>query len=172
MLEIAEATTAGQFRQFQDLVDEFMEWDTAMSREIGLDIGTMLDFFYKTPASDLSAEYSPRGCVVLATYDGDLAGCGALKELSEEVAELTRVYVRPAFRGRGLGKAIVEAILSRARKDGYTTVCLETAIFMKDAQALYRSLGFQLTKPFRLVPAELTDAEVFMELRLSPSAHD
>ncbi len=126
MLEIVEATTTEQFAQFQELLDEVMAWDTAMSRDIGLDVDAVLKFLHKRPASVIAAECSPNGRVFLATYDGHIAGCGALNELSDEVAELRRVYVRPAFRGKGLGKAIVEAILRRARESGYATVCLET----------------------------------------------
>ncbi|MDQ2913026.1 MAG: GNAT family N-acetyltransferase [Chloroflexota bacterium] len=166
MIEIVPATTAEHFAQFQELVDELMAWDSAMSREIGLNLDTMLDFFYKKPPAALAAEFSPNGHVFLAKYEGRLAGCGALKELSRDAAELTRVYVRPAFRGKGLGKAIVDAVIASARQEGYATVRLETAIFMKDAHSLYRSFGFELSEPFRRVPDDLKHAEVFMELKL------
>lgn len=75
--------------------------------------------------------------------------------------------MRPAYRGRGIAKAIVEVILARARARGYKNVCLETAIFMTAAHALYRSLGFQETEPLRQVPEGLKTAELFMELRLA-----
>jgi ribosomal protein S18 acetylase RimI-like enzyme len=163
--EIFQATTAEHFELFHQLVAEFRAWDSARSREIGLDFDTVVAFLYE-PAPDTAAEYAPNGRVFLARHDGEIAGCGALKELSPGVAELTRVYVRPAFRGKGLGKAIVERTLASANEGGYAEVRLETAIFMTDAQALYRSLGFQLVPPFRSVPEELKEAEVFMALRL------
>jgi GNAT superfamily N-acetyltransferase len=166
MLQIFQATTTEDFELFQQLVDEFRAWDTAMSREIGLNVDTLVDFLYKPHVVDPAAEYEPNGRVFLAKYDGDIAACGALKELSAHRAELTRVYVRPAFRGKGLGKAIVETVIAAADERGYAEVCLETAVFMKDAQALYRSLGFQLVPPFRSVPEDLKEAEVFMTLRL------
>jgi N-acetylglutamate synthase-like GNAT family acetyltransferase len=161
---IVRATSAEHFAQFQELVDELMSWDSSMSAQIGLDVDMILDFLYKQPA-EVAGEQAQVD-VFLATHDGGLAGCGALKHLSSEVAELSRLYVRPAYRGKGIGKAILEVILSRARAEGYKVVCLETAIFMTDAHALYRSLGFEETEPFRQVPEGLQDAELFMELRL------
>lgn len=165
MPEIVRATRAEHFAQFQELVDELMSWDSSMSAQIGLDVDAILDFLYKQPSD--AAHEQARVDVFIATHEGGLAGCGALKRLTDEVAELSRVYVRPAYRGRGIAKAILEVILARARARGYKTVCLETAIFMTDAHALYRSLGFQETEPFRQLPEGLKDAELFMELRLA-----
>jgi GNAT superfamily N-acetyltransferase len=166
MTQITEVKTAEQLAQFQELVDEFRTWDSAMSREIGLDVDTMLDFLYKTPG-EVEGEALSNQTMFLAVADGRIAGCGALKELSDDVAELRRVYVRPAFRGKRLGRAIVAAILASARTQGYKTICLETAVFMKEAHALYRSFGFRDSAPFREVPDNLKDAEMFMELSLN-----
>jgi N-acetylglutamate synthase-like GNAT family acetyltransferase len=165
MPEIVRASSAEHFAQFRVLVDELMSWDSSMSAQIGLDVDVIVDFLYKHPGD--VAHDSAQVDVFLATHEGGLAGCGALKHLSNEVAELSRLYVRPAYRGRGIGKAILEVILARARVGGYKNVCLETAIFMTDAHALYRSLGFQATEPFRQVPESLKSAELFMELRLA-----
>jgi GNAT superfamily N-acetyltransferase len=162
-LKITEATTAKQLAQFDELVAEFKKWDSAMSREIGLDVEAMLDFLYTQPPAELGSKQR----VFLATDEGRIGGCGALKMLSEEIAELTRVYVRPDFRGKGIGRAIVERILATAREQGYKTICLETAIFMTEAHALYRSFGFRERPPFRQVPDSLKHAELFMELSLA-----
>jgi N-acetylglutamate synthase-like GNAT family acetyltransferase len=166
MPEIVRAISAEHFAQFQMLVDELMSWDSSMSAQIGLDVDVIVDFLYKQPG-DIAHEPVD---VFLATHEGGLAGCGALKHLSNEVAELSRLYVRPAYRGSGIGKSILEVILARARARGYKNVCLETAIFMTDAHALYRSLGFQATEPFRQVPEGLKSAELFMELRLADAS--
>lgn len=158
MAVIVKATTPEHFAQFQELVDELMAWDRAMSEQIGLDVQAMLGFLYDAKA--------PPGEVFLVFGDGGLAGCGALKHLSSDVAELSRVYVRPAYRGRGVAKTILDAILTRAGEAGYEKVCLQTATFMTSAHALYRSFGFQLTEPYRELPEALKDADLFMELRL------
>lgn len=163
MMKIIRATTADHFAQFDELVDELKTWDSSMTAQIGLDFDLMVDFLYKQPSAYQQASVD----VFLAIHDGNLAGCGALKHLSSEVAELSRLYVRPAFRGKGVGKAILDVILARARTNGFKKVCLETAIFMTHAHVLSRSLGFQETEPYRQIPDGLKDAELFMELRLA-----
>jgi GNAT superfamily N-acetyltransferase len=166
MLSVVQVASAGQLAQFHELVDELRAWDIQMSRSIGLDVDTMLDLFYAGSPVDLAVDDHRMERAFVATYDGVLAGCGALKKLSDRVAELTRVYVRPAYRGKGLARAVVVAIIESARDMGYATLSLESAVFMKDAHALYRSLGFELTPPFRALPDELKEAEVFMKLEL------
>ena len=165
MADVVLATTAEHFAQFDELVDELKSWDSSMTAQIGLDFELMVDFLYEQPAD--ASDKPAYAEVFLATQEGSLAGCGALKQLSNDIAELSRLYVRPAYRGKGIGKAILEVILARARATAYKKVCLETAIFMTDAHALYRSLGFQVTEPYRQVPEGLKDAEVFMELMLT-----
>ena len=166
MLKIIQATSAEQFAQFHELVDEFRAWDSEMSRSVGLDVDTVLNHFYKGSPADPAAGDSRMERAFIVTYGGQLGGCGAVKKLSDQVAELTRVYVRPAYRGKGLARAVVVAIIESARDMGYASLCLETAVFMKDAQALYRSLGFEPTQPFRPLPDDLKEAEVFMKLEL------
>jgi len=83
-----------------------------------------------------------RGRMVLATVDGAPAGVGALKPLSGPESELKRMYVRPAFRGFGIGRRMVELLVGDARSLGYRSVQLDTMDFMTEAHNLYRSLGF------------------------------
>ena len=122
---------------------------------------------YKINVRELLAEFAlPNGRMLLANSNGQPVGCAGLRRLSSERGEIKQVYVRPAFRGRGLGKALIEAIVEAARQIGYRTLRLETASYMKDAQALYQSLGFHLIKPYRDVPEAIKHLEVFMELNL------
>ena len=114
MTEIIRATTAEHFAQFEELVDELKSWDSFMTAQMGLDFDLMVDFLYKQP-SDVS-DKPAYAEVFLATHEGSLAGCGALKQLSNDVAELSRLYVRPAHRGEGIGKAILEVILVKSAR--------------------------------------------------------
>jgi ribosomal protein S18 acetylase RimI-like enzyme len=91
---------------------------------------------------------SERGRLYLALVDGHPAGVSALKPADGEEAELKRMYVRPAYRGLGLARRLLEQIVEDARSLGYRTVLLETLDFMVEAQALYRSLGFAETGRF------------------------
>ena len=76
--------------------------------------------------------------------DGAVAGMGGLRRVGNEsaLAEIKRVYVKPAFRGRQLGQAIMQRLMNDARGFGYQRVCLDSAPFMQTAQRLYEALGF------------------------------
>lgn len=101
----------------------------------------------------LPGEYAePRGALLLAQVNGKIAGCCALRPLDSSdhsnAAEMKRLYVRPAFRGLGLGRQLAEAILDAARRAGYGCVLLDTLDDMEAARALYEDLGFQEVPPF------------------------
>jgi putative acetyltransferase len=95
----------------------------------------------------------PRGRLLLAIEDGHPAGCVGLHEWDRDTAEMKRLYVAPALRGRGLGRVLTEAALSEARAIGYRRVRLDTvAALMQPAIALYRELGFREIPPYRENP--------------------
>ena len=95
----------------------------------------------------------PRGRLLLAIEDERPAGCVGLHPWDGEAAEMKRLYVRPAFRGRGLGRILTEAALAEARSIGYRSIRLDTiASLMQSAIALYRDLGFREIPPYRSNP--------------------
>ena len=101
----------------------------------------------------LPGDYAaPRGALLLAYVDGALAGCCALRPLDNadipNAAEMKRLYVRPAFRGFGLGRQLAETILDAARQAGYASVLLDTLDDMEAARNLYADLGFQSIEPY------------------------
>ena len=103
--------------------------------------------------SQLPGEYAePRGALLLARVNGEVAGCCALRPLDgcdySNAAEMERLYVRPAFRGLGLGRELAEAILDAARRAAYASVLLDTLDDMEAARALYEDLGFEEVPPF------------------------
>ncbi len=103
--------------------------------------------------AQLPGDYAaPRGALLLAYVDGALAGCCALRPLDNadipNAAEMKRLYVRPAFRGFGLGRQLAETILDAARQAGYTSVLLDTLDDMEAARNLYADLGFQSIEPY------------------------
>ena len=103
--------------------------------------------------ASLPGEYAePRGALLLAWVDGALAGCCALRPLDTSdytnAAEMKRLYVRPAFRGLGLGRQLSECILDAARQAGYSCVLLDTLDDMESARALYEDLGFEDIPPY------------------------
>ncbi|QXL85942.1 GNAT family N-acetyltransferase [Comamonas sp. NLF-1-9] len=101
----------------------------------------------------LPGEYAPpRGCLYLAEVDGSVAGCCALRPIDDcdypNAAEMKRLYVRKAFRGFGLGRALAEAIVQEASRQGYATVLLDTLDDMEAARSLYEELGFVEIAPY------------------------
>jgi ribosomal protein S18 acetylase RimI-like enzyme len=114
--------------------------------------------------ANLPGEYAPpKGCLLLAEYKGQPAGCVALRGLSEDICEMKRLYVRPEFRGLGIGSALAETVIAQARNIGYTRIRLDTTPSMEAARTLYRSLGFRQISPYRYNPIE---GAIFMELEL------
>ena len=85
----------------------------------------------------------PRGRLLVVRYGGESAGCVALRPLDDETGEVKRLYVREQFRGLGLARALVQALIDTAHDVGYTRLRLDTHDSMIPAQALYRSFGFR-----------------------------
>jgi len=107
----------------------------------------------------------PDGRLLLAFAGDEPAGCIALRNIGEEICEMKRLGVRPASRGTGLGRRLVEALMAEARAIGYRAVRLDTLPSMTAAQALYLSLGFADIPPYNDHPIEGTR---FMEAILPP----
>jgi putative acetyltransferase len=96
----------------------------------------------------------PRGylLVLVAEDEEGAAGCVALRALDERTAEVKRLYVRSRTRGRGTGRALIEAAIAAARNTGYRRVVLDSLPTMHEALALYRTLGFREIPPYLAQP--------------------
>lgn len=90
----------------------------------------------------------PHGRLALARLTGEIAGCVALRRLDNLRAEAKRLYVRPVFRGHGLGRALLEWVIAEARAAGYNELLGDTMPVMAEALALYRRMGFERTEPY------------------------
>jgi GNAT superfamily N-acetyltransferase len=84
----------------------------------------------------------------VARCEGEPAGCGGVKLFGTEYAEVKRMYVRPAYRRRGLGRAVLDHLATYARAHGVRVLRLETGIFQTEAIALYERYGFERRPPF------------------------
>ena len=139
-------------------------------RELFLEYARSLTFdlcfqSFDKELAGLPGDYAPPdGRLLLATFEGQAAGCVALHKIENDVCEMKRLYVRPQFRGKGLGKALAERIIHEAREIGYKKLRLDTVEpVMRAAVAMYRQLGFQEIEPYRANPIE---GALYMELQL------
>jgi putative acetyltransferase len=122
----------------------------AQARELFLEYAKSLGFSlcfqnFEDELAGLPGDYAPpSGCLLLAEYEGQLAGCIALHELEDGICEMKRLYLRPQFRGKGLGRTLANRIIAEARQLRYQRMRLDTVEpVMKDAVAMYRRLGFR-----------------------------
>jgi putative acetyltransferase len=129
----------------------------------GLGISLCFQNFDAELAGLPGAYAAPEGRLLLAFADAEPAGCVALRKLEDGICEMKRLWVRPAFRGTRLGRRLAEAVLAEARAAGYRAIRLDTLPSMREAQALYVSLGFVDIPPYNDHPIEGTR---FMELAL------
>jgi putative acetyltransferase len=142
----------------------------AQARELFLEYAQSLGFslgfqnFDKELAA-LPGDYAPpKGRLLLVEHDAQLAACVALHKLEPAICEMKRLYLRPRFRGKGLGRALAERIIAEARQIGYARMRLDTVEpIMKDAVAMYRKLGFNEIPPYR--PNPIAGA-MYMDLEL------
>jgi ribosomal protein S18 acetylase RimI-like enzyme len=146
--------------------------EVAAVRELFLDYAQSLGFSlcfqnFDHELATLPGDYAPpRGCLWLLRVDGQAAGCGALHPLAEDICEIKRVYVRPEFRGRRLGRQLMDHAIAAARTLGYTRMRLDTvAEKMQTAVEMYREMGFVEIAPYRENPMA---SALYMELALTP----
>ncbi len=140
------------------------------ARELFLEYAQSLGFSlcfqnFDKELAEFPGDYaSPAGRLLLATYDNQLAGCVALHKLDSQICEMKRLYLRPQFRGQGLGRFLANHIIAEARQIGYQRMRLDTVEpVMKDAVAMYRKLGFKEIAPYCANPIA---GALYMELQL------
>lgn len=112
---------------------------------------------FEAELASLPGEYAaPRGCLLMARVDLAWAGCCALRPLDSvdypNACEMKRLYVRPAFRGLGLGRLLAESVMQAARMNAYDHVLLDTLDDMQAARSLYEELGFTEIPPYYFNP--------------------
>jgi putative acetyltransferase len=148
--ELLAATTPEHLAQVQSL---FREYAAALAA-----LGVSLRFQdFDAEVSALPGVYAqPAGAVLLAQVGGAAAGCVALRALPEadhvNACEMKRLFVRPAFRRYGLGRALAQQVIDVATQAGYSCLLLDTLHDMEAARELYASLGFEEIAPYYYNP--------------------
>jgi len=154
VVEIAEATNPGDVAAVRALLLEY---------QASLDVDLAFQGFAGEVFALPGAYAPPSGRLLLAKLDGAPCGCIALQAIDYATCEMKRLYVRPACRGRGIGRLLIARLLDEARAIGYRTICLDTLPSMTRAAAMYEQLGFTEIPPYRHNPVPGTR---FMSLSL------
>lgn len=161
LVEIRVATTEADLIEIRALFEEYLAW---VCDEQGIDLAYQGS---EAELASLPGVYGPpAGCLLLAVAENQAAGCVALRSHGEGVCELKRMYVRPGYRNRGLGRQLGERIIAEARGRGYRLMRLDTADTMTSAHRLYHQLGFRPTQPYYQASPEIMARARFMELSL------
>ncbi len=154
-MELIQATLPQHIEQARQLFLEYAE---------SLGFSLCFQSFDEELKSLPGAYAAPSGRLLLAQCEQQAAGCVGLRMLENHICEMKRLYVRPAYRGQGLGRILVERVIAEARAIGYERMRLDTiASSMQDAIALYRKMGFKEIAPYRDNPIA---GALYMELLL------
>ena len=144
-MECQIAATPAQIQAARELFEEY-------AASLGFDLGFQN---FASELDDLPGAYAaPGGCLLLAIHQNQTAGCVGLRPLQVGICEMKRLYVRPQFRGLGMGKMLIEVAVRRAREIGYERIRLDTIAAMDKAQALYESANFIDIAPYYDNPLE------------------
>lgn len=157
MYEIIQVTTKAHINESKTLFLEYSNW-----------LGELFCFQgFDEELAALPGKYAPpEGRLYLVISRGAPAGCIAMRKIADGICEMKRLYLRPGARGLGIGKKLVELVISDAKNIGYNKMRLDTLPDkMKEAQKLYKSTGFYEIKPYYNNPIE---GVVYMELELNP----
>jgi putative acetyltransferase len=168
MVTIIQANTDSQLQQVRDLKRAYLDWQKQTYHE-RLDL--LEKYFdpkaFEAELASLPGKFAPpSGRLLLAYYDGVPAGTAALRDLGNQICEMKSMFVETRFHGKGIGRALAEALIEQARMIGYTRMRLDTGPRQIASQMLYRNLGFQEIAPYYESPPELAAHALFMELLL------
>lgn len=161
-METGELTAIGYY-------DNELEEVRSLFREYEAFLGVDLCFQdFERELGELPGKYAPpTGALFLARVEGNIEGCVALRDLGEGVCEMKRLFVRPACRGRGLGRKLADRVVAEARTLGYRKMRLDTFDFLDGAVHIYEAMGFARIGSYYGNPH---DEVQYWELDLSESA--
>jgi GNAT superfamily N-acetyltransferase len=153
-MRMIQPSNAGEWEQVRELFREY--WGSFGFSPCFQDFGAEV--------AGLPGAYAPPGgALVLALLDGQAAGCAALRRFDASRAEAKRLYVRPQFRGQGVGRALLEWVIAGAREMGYRELVGDTIPQMAVALAMYDHAGFERSGPYAETP---TPGAIYLRLKL------
>ena len=158
---------------FMNLSEEYFDWMASeLHKNYDIDVLSMLGItlraYVESNVEEFATSISSDGALYLLREKEEIIGMGAIRKLKEGIGEIKRMYIKPEYRGKGLGREMLQLLLSKGKEYGFSEIYLETGAFMKTAQGLYRSMGFHDREeyPETEVPPQLRHFWMFMEKRI------
>jgi GNAT superfamily N-acetyltransferase len=170
MCKVYQADITRDSQRIQELFTEFSLFVLdSVSRRFGVVTESDAQNWVAGWMAELEKFCPPNGVLIVAEVDNKIVGVGCLGSLGEEIGHIRHFYVQPQFRGRGLGRKILESLIEQSRVMGHKIIRLDTGWFMEAAQALYHSAGFKIISPYpgTEIPEEMYPYWIFMEKDLT-----
>jgi len=164
---IVEAVEPRHIAAVEQLLRDYLLW---MRRRYAEHLDMIDAYFdeleWQSELADLAGHYgAPHGAILLALVDGVPAGCVVMRGIGRDVSEMKRLFVRPAFRGLGLARKMIDMLMRLSCKRGYAHLRFETGSLQTEAEGLYRSMGFQSIPPYYACSDLLRESGRFFEAR-------
>lgn len=167
MLRIYQVESDQDQAHVRELFWEYLVWANAgLNEEFGINFA--IEQMLEEDMLALKKFYPPQGRLLLAEMDDQIAGLACMHQIREDMGEVKRMYVRDAFRGQGVGRALLQEVIREARAAGYSRLRLDSARFMLAAHSLYRASGFEEIDPYpeSEIPEQFQANWIFMEREL------
>lgn len=162
MMSVSRAQSAEDFEVAAVLCRALGQWDATQAPLHGVPPELVLDLFHDDNGA-LSDTFTMAGAgLFIARWEGVPAGCIAFAPFDDVSVEFHKFYVDPHFRGRRIGRALMQATLAEVSKGPHVTALLHTTIYMKNAISVYEASGFRRCPPYREIPDSIRHTEVFM----------
>jgi ribosomal protein S18 acetylase RimI-like enzyme len=166
-LQIVQPITGEHYNHVRTLIRAFVTWHGQRHSGTSLTSDYYGNEAFEQELASLPDLYAVgRNRLLLALYEGQPAGCVALREIDAQSCEMKRMFVHETFQGKGIGRALAQAIVKQATEMGFSSMKLDTSYRQTEALRLYENLGFKRIPPYYTPPKRVQDWLVFMELKL------
>jgi GNAT superfamily N-acetyltransferase len=175
-MEIIKVETNEYNPVLRELFSEYLEWVLLKCEEefnVNYDIKNLAAVAVNNSIEELHKYFPPSGCLLLSKNENEIVGTACMRKIGVKIGEIKRMYVRPVFRGKRMGRTLLEILIGEAQDFGYSKIRLDSGPFMKEAHGLYYSFGFRNIKPYpesevlgENIPKEISENWIFMEMDL------
>jgi len=164
MVSLSFARSAEDFEIIAEFLRKLGQWDAEIAPSHGVSAQDVKNLFHPDKSgSELAARFSKQDTgILIARMDETPAGCFGFEPFEDDASELLKFFVDTPFRGQGIGRALMEAVMVEVSKGQRRTVLIHTTFYMKSAIALYTAFGFEPCARFRDTPERVRHTDVFM----------